>query len=246
MSNFGFGYGSQWHLLRYLGYHRQRLNDTIREQVGGRAIEWLDFPFSEWIDPLWQDRELVGLEFIANHVHAALAWTKFWPQQGTFHNWDAIAKITYDSHEEWLLVEAKATVGEMRSSCRATNPVSLDTIQAAFDAARPSFGADAISSTAWLTPFYQYCNRLTMLHFLQQACQPIVRARMLFIYFYGDMNPGQECPQSAAAWQPSITAMHKAIGVTPDSGLMNRVHHVYLPVNPDAKRRKFPIAPLVP
>ena len=183
MSNFGFGYGSQWHLLRYLGYHRQRLNDTIREQVGGRAIEWLDFPFSEWIDPLWQDRELVGLEFIANHVHAALAWTKFWPQQGTFHNWDAIAKITYDSHEEWLLVEAKATVGEMRSSCRATNPVSLDTIQAAFDAARPSFGADAISSTAWLTPFYQYCNRLTMLHFLQQACQPIVRARMLFIYF---------------------------------------------------------------
>ena len=154
MSNFGFGYGSQWHLLRYLGYHRQFLNEAILTRLGGRSVEWFDFPFSEWIDPLWQDREFVGLEFVADQMHARSLWLKFWPQQGTFHNWDAVAKITHEGHCEWLLVEAKANVGEMRSYCKAINPTSLATIQAAFDAARLSFGANTVMSTAWLRPYY--------------------------------------------------------------------------------------------
>ena len=36
-------YGSEWHLLRYLGRHRHRLHHQIREATGGDVVDWLDY-----------------------------------------------------------------------------------------------------------------------------------------------------------------------------------------------------------
>lgn len=66
MGKIGYGYGSEWHLLRYLGYHRAYFSEEIVHIVGGQAVEWLDFPFSSANAPLQDDREFVGLEFIAD------------------------------------------------------------------------------------------------------------------------------------------------------------------------------------
>ena len=46
MADIGYGYGSEWHLLRFLGYHRNALDSPILRATGGQEIEWLDFPQS--------------------------------------------------------------------------------------------------------------------------------------------------------------------------------------------------------
>lgn len=66
MGKMGCGYGSEFHLLRYLGYHRHQLNRAVEEQTNGH---------------------IVGLES--------------------------------NSGIAYLLVEAKAHVEELQSSCKA-------------------------------------------------------------------------------------------------------------------------------
>ena len=54
----------------------------------------------------------------------------FWPLNGP--QWDALAKMSVRSGEAVLLVEAKAHLGESMTSCQATDPASIATIQRAF------------------------------------------------------------------------------------------------------------------
>jgi hypothetical protein len=43
---YGYGYGSEWQLLRFLGYHRDHLNDAIRSKVpNSEVLDWLDGRF---------------------------------------------------------------------------------------------------------------------------------------------------------------------------------------------------------
>ncbi len=45
MAEIGHGYGSEWHLLRFLGRHRANLGAAIQRLIGCDTISWLDFPF---------------------------------------------------------------------------------------------------------------------------------------------------------------------------------------------------------
>ncbi len=70
MSKIGYGYGSEWHLLRYLGYHRALLSQKVGEALGAGSVEWLDFPFAKDGAPLQDDREFRGLEFLSPYFCA--------------------------------------------------------------------------------------------------------------------------------------------------------------------------------
>ena len=164
MGKIGCGYGSEWHLLRYLGYHRQELNDEILSKTGGEKIHWLDFKFSKSDEPLMADRELKGVEFLNSHVNEF--WRNYWPQRGNVHNWDAVGQLFIDGKREWLLVEAKAHVGELKRKCGASSPNSIKKISDAMEGAMKSFDVKDVVVDKWLSPYYQFCNRLTMLHFL--------------------------------------------------------------------------------
>jgi len=63
MAKIGYGYGSEWHLLRYLGYHRNYLNQEIDNQLGLQVIKWLDFNFSGLTQRFKLDDEHKGLSF---------------------------------------------------------------------------------------------------------------------------------------------------------------------------------------
>lgn len=54
------GYGSEFQLLRYLGHHRNYLNDAIRKEIGEGAIEWLDYPIDLNRDS--RDGEICGID----------------------------------------------------------------------------------------------------------------------------------------------------------------------------------------
>ena len=231
MGKIGCGYGSEWHLLRYFGRHREVLREEILSITGGDDIQWLDFRFSNSNEPLMRDRELTGVEFLDERVKEL--WKNYWPQTGEAHNWDAVGQLLQNGKWEWLLVEAKAHIGEICGECGAKSKKSKQTIMDAMKQAMRSYNADEIPVEKWLKPYYQFCNRLTMLHFLTNECKPQVPAQLLLIYFYGDQGKNKVCPQSPNEWKPELEKMYQEVGLDKQSELMKRVHTIYLLTNPN-------------
>ena len=232
MGKIGFGYGSEWHLLRYLGYHRDYLTNQVLQLTGGQDITWLDFNFSKVKDATKDDKELIGLEFIDDE-EVRRAWQSYWPKSGNAQNWDTVGKIHYQGETEWLLVEAKAHLGEVKSECGATNPKSIQQINASLQKTMDVCGVQSTSLNKWLGPYYQYANRLAVLNFLMQECDPAIPTRLLYIYFTGDKREDSaECPQIPDEWLPVIEEMESWLGLPEDYIFSNRVHHLFLPVRP--------------
>jgi hypothetical protein len=143
-----------------------------------------------------------------------------------------VGRIHFDNQDEWLLVEAKGHVGEIKSSCGATNPLSQKKIYSAIEKTSQVFGNPSEPIKNWLEPYYQYANRLSVLYFLMKECNPAVNARLLFIYFYGENMENAICPQNEQECLPEIQKMNKRLGVNKDCELAQRVHSLFLPVNP--------------
>jgi hypothetical protein len=221
----GDGYGSEWHLLRFLGRHREELNRRVIESVGCDRIEWLDFGFDARGNE--GDSELRGIDFLNPGLALQRAWSDFWPQSGNVHNWDAIAKITCSGSDEWLLVEAKAHTGEVTSSCGATSESSITQIKRAFSETKRALAIP--DRFDWLHPYYQLCNRVAVLHFLRTQGIP---ARLLFIYFLGDTNPSREaeCPKAPVQWQTVIDRELQHVGLNRPRPFSDRIHHIFLDV----------------
>lgn len=229
MAKIGFGYGSEWHLLWYLARHRAELNARVIDLTAADRVEWLDYPIRSAGDtPL--DEEWKGLDFLEDDV-VIDAWREFWLQGAGIQNWDGIAKVRMAGWEEWLLVEAKGHCGEIESSCGAKPGGGLEKIRAALNITKQALGVS--EDQDWLNGYYQFCNRLAVLHFLQIRG---VRARLLFIYFTGDSTAGRECPQSEAGWQAALDRQAAHVGLPTEHPLAARVHKLFLPVFANVRR----------
>ncbi len=231
MGQMGIGYGSEFHLLRYLGYHRNALSRGVEKQTGGRVIEWLDCAFGgqEKLDREWK-----GVDFVDSAPTVKAAWVKFWPQTGNVPNWDAVGLLESKSSMEYLLVEAKAHVEELQSSCGATEKGGLDAIKSALEVTIKANGLSRADVKSWLSPYYQYANRLAHLHFLLQHG---ILARLVFIYFCGDDWDDKKlngkppvCPRDAEEWATPLGKMHRHLGLSGRSKLEERVHSLFLNV----------------
>jgi hypothetical protein len=220
----GTGFGSEAHLLRFLGRHRKRFDAEVRAALRASAIEWLDFEF----DPsaAWQDRELTGLDFIDDPA-IVRGWKAVWPQSGTPHSWDAVGRACYGELQEWMLVEAKANLQELKSPCSAkAGSPSRRQIEAALAATRAGLGV--ADDADWMNGYYQYANRLAVLHFLNSHHVP---ARLLYVYFVGDRGDRlRRCPQSESEWLPALESRRKHLGLAADHPLADRVHELFLHV----------------
>jgi hypothetical protein len=226
MSIIGYGYGSEWHMLRYLGYHRKALNTAVEELTCGAFVEWLDLPFNsqkKFLDDEWK-----GLDFLPDNIPAKDEWKNFWPQTGNVQNWDALGTLQKGSEKEFLLVEAKAHLGEIRSQCGAKEIGGKPLIVKALDEAKREFGVSRDKD--WLQPYYQYCNRLAALHFLIKHG---IGARLIFIYFLGDNRRNATCPKKEEEWNVELEKMYAHIGPLKNSALTNRIHHLFLSVRVD-------------
>ena len=179
MARIGYGYGSEWHLLRWMGRYRNDLIKKIREVTNkpNSKIDFLDFHFNP--SEKWPDSELKGIEFLLMDHSANRAWEIFWPQSGNIPNWDAVGKITDILGEEWLLVEAKAHSEELISNCGGKEHGGLPIIRKAFQTTINQLGITA-NVSSWLKPYYQYANHLSFLSFLHSQDIP---SHLLNIYF---------------------------------------------------------------
>ncbi|MGE5480257.1 MAG: hypothetical protein ACM3U1_07485 [Chloroflexota bacterium] len=235
MAQIGNGYGSEWHMLRFLGYHRQYLIHKILSEVPAfqnRDFRWIDQNFSTKNELHSQDCEHKDIE-IYYDKKLNEAWKAYWPQSGNSQNWDAIARITVEGKTEYVFVEAKAHTEELKSSCGAKSSESVEKIKIACKETQKYFELNHVNSALWLQTYYQFANRLAFLHFLLKND---VKAHLLFIYFYGDKNEKGNCPDTKAGWDESLEKMYSHFGVSSESfksDFNNRVHKVFVPTNPN-------------
>lgn len=228
----GFGYGSAWHLMRYLAHHRDDLNRRFQEVTGVQDVKWLDFPWTRSNScysngmPIFE-REWTRLEFLGEGHALQREYNQWWPSRGNQQNWDAIGKAREGGKDVWLLVEAKAHLDEITRGTQAS-PESRDKIAASLTKAKKALGISPDRN--WLDGYYQYANRITTLHFLNSHECP---ARLLFIYFTGDNFDGKVCPADEQGWQSTVLEVKRDLGLAdvPETDhLKQRIHDIFLPV----------------
>lgn len=222
MAILGAGYGSECHLLRYLGRHRRAFDERVSAAIGGTVLEWLDFHF----DPsqVWPDGERRGLDFVDDAAVQA-AWRAWWPQGRGIHHWDAVGRYAAGNETGWLLVEAKANVEELASDCKAKPEGGRAQIEAALAETKQALGVDA--SRDWLRGHYQAANRIAALHFLGAHG---VAARLLYVYFSGDRTPNRTCPADAAGWVDALQRERAHLGIAAEHPIRARMHALHVPV----------------
>ena len=229
MGKMGYGYGSECHLLRWMGRHRHAFNSAILNgiQKPEGNIDWLDFPFKP--GKMWADAEWKGLEFLVGERwnHLQKEWAKFWVVGSGIHNWDAVGWLhSAKGKEELLLVEAKANVGEIVSDCKAKEG-SLARIKKSLGSVQASLGG--VSLNDWTKRYYQFANRLAAIHFLHEQG---VSAHLVLVYFVGDLKgAGRESPQTVGDWDAALQAQSEWIGLPAKHSLSDRIHKVFLKVD---------------
>jgi hypothetical protein len=239
MAAIGDGYGSECHLLRYLGRHREQLNAAVLKATGAARLRWIDYPF----DPAqkWKDGCWAGLDFLPEKEKARKKWPEFLPPQDKLQNWDAVGLAEIDGEVEWILVEAKAHLDELRSDCLASAGNGLGPIRETFEQVKSDLGVRPILD--WLNGYYQYCNRIAALWFLGRHK---LKARLLFIYFTGDEYPMHafDCPEDREGWQDELEERRKHVGLPADHPIAGRIYEIYLPVAGSAPEIRQESAPL--
>ena len=225
MGKMGLGYGSEYQLLRFLGHHRNELeqkilkNTKINENLD-YGMEWLDFPKDNKRKSL--DGEYVGINFLDKKIINKLSqsWKKYWPQKKGIHNWDAILYLSpiipnSPLNDQWILIEAKGRLKEgIEDGSGATDPKSIEIINKAFESTKKRFNIK--TQNDWLKKYYQFANRLAFINFLLDNG---IQCSLLYIYFINAW-PGK--PENVLTKDPWKELIHE--------------EYSYLGINNDAKR----------
>jgi len=235
MSTIGYGYGSEWHFIRYLAYHRDLLERRICELANFRSVEFIDFPFARNPSILHDDSEYGGIEFldaqvVGNNRLTAIreAWEIFWPQTGNPPQWDAIAIAKREEESHYLIFEAKAHSRELRSSCKGSAR-SSEIIERAFIQTRADLGIMEPAND-WKNDYYQLANRIAVCNFLNQHG---VSTYIVNLHFMGERSPlfptNSQCPNRVEDWEEEIRAQYHHLGLHP--GGYEKLLNLFLHIN---------------
>lgn len=192
MAEIGYGYGSEWQLLRFLGRHRNKFEETIKEAIKNileiefkEGFQWLDFEFSD--NPsksITGDVELKGLSFLEDllpreiykKIDLEYKETKI-NKLDAWQNWDAVFKLG----NTIFFVEAKAHKDELKSETKNNGGKSHDNIYKFFENQMKVKGI--YPNSKWMGRHYQFANRLSTIAMLKKHLNPKFDARLLYVYF---------------------------------------------------------------
>ncbi len=222
MAEIGNGYGSEFQLLRFLGHHRNELNQQIQKALGTKStIEWLDFPYDS--KKKSGDSEYVGLEFLKNETNYKSIkenWKKIWPSANNAQNWDAIAKIG----TRWLLIEAKAHKNEVYSDCKASKSSNEMIFESMAQVQKDN---NIKASNDWLKNYYQKANRLLFTHFLEMND---IKSSLIYVYFInGYLDKGIK---SKAEWKEIIKEEDTYLGIQNNKWAKDKVKNIFIECKP--------------
>jgi len=201
--------GSLKWVQRLLDRHPALLSDALLKSGGIGAEETID-----WVSPRRDDgwaeyRDAKFLERIG-HPELGAELQAFWPRRGP--QWDALGR---GSNGTVVLVEAKAHIGELSSTCEAS-PDSRGIIERALTTTKEKLGIN--SESDWTTGYYQYANRLAHAQFLRDHGIPTT---LVFLYF---INADMGGPNTEAEWKEALKPVHRHLGLKASGhplGVMN-------------------------
>ena len=209
--------GSLMYIQRLLAHRPELLDERLRE-AGALSSD----ARVRWVSPLQNDewaeyRDAAFLDRLGRG-DLAPALAEFWPSRGP--QWDALGV----SGNRLILVEAKAHVGELASSCGAKAKSSRDKITRALEATKTALGAPP--SADWLTGYYQLANRLAHLEFLKARGAD---ARLVLLQFTG--NTGMPTSSTREAYDAAILDAFAHLGIDiATSRMLNSVLHIHVDV----------------
>jgi len=211
MGKMALGYGSEFHLLRWTGRHRNKFDNKIKQLLNIDNVTWLDFDFSNNKDE--PDKELVGLTFLEKEpsYEAILSqWKDEWPQSGNSMNWDLIGYTVKNNTKTWILIEAKAHIGELENDCKAGQK-SLKIIEKALTKTANNIGTEIFKDSPWTKKYYQLANRIYILDLLKRND---INSKLINIYFIGDkIGSSRKSPIDIATWKIEIDKMKKYLNI---------------------------------
>lgn len=189
------GYGSKYQLLRMLGWHRNEFNKSIAKSADvNEDINWFDFKFN---GP--EDKELLNFDFLDNLKDE---WRNYWTCGPVGLNWDAVG-ISKDG--TLILVEAKAHVGELKSSSGGKKE-SKEKNNKIISNYLKKYGINRTADD-WNKDFYQLANRLIAIDFLHERG---VKAKLVYVLFENGYKFNSSSNKSAS-YSDWINAMNNEL-----------------------------------
>lgn len=178
MAQIGFGYGSEFQLLRFLGHHRLEFERIISEVIGQGEFRWEDFEYANPKSVISGDKELSGLSFLERLYPSQYPDVKDEYERykinrrDTWQSWDAI----FTHNGTLYLLEAKAHTSELSSGKEEHGDKSKKEIIRFFKEQLPGFPV----SEKWLMEYYQLANRLATAALLNKKG---IKTKVIYIYF---------------------------------------------------------------
>lgn len=178
MAQIGYGYGSEFQLLRFLGHHRHQLESEISKVLGPGDFDWLDFKYSSPLSSISGDEELMGLSFLEDYFKDEVSYQKMMAEYSSYRinkleswqNWDAV----FFHNEVLYFVEAKAHVSELKGKTDNGGESHSEIFR---------FMQDQLPfcdvSKTWLQQYYQFANRLATTALVGKY----LPAKFLYIFF---------------------------------------------------------------
>jgi len=200
------------------------LNEELNSKLNfdSSSIEWVspkeEDEYAEYRDKAFLN--VLGLGAYQNKLK------EFWSKSGP--QWDALGKL---GSKQYLLLEAKANIPEIVSSCQAKNPKSLEKIDSSIRKTKDFLGVK--DGSGWTQGYYQYSNRLCHLFFLREMCG--LDAYLIFLYFCNDKT---HISTSKEEWKIALDNQKKIMAL---NSLLTDINVVDIFVNTE----KIMIEPVV-
>lgn len=173
MGKIGFGYGSEWQLLRMLGRHRVYFDDLVlREFDGIDSIAWFDFKFNGS-----KDDEVLGED-----VFKEIEYDGVHPNILNKTNWDCVGIL---SDGTYLLGEAKGNLSEFSNADQTGAKEKSrrdyeELVLKIFD----FYDIDRSYLGAWFKGAYQLGNRIAMQYYMEKILGK--KSKVVYIFFLND------------------------------------------------------------
>lgn len=218
MAEIGYGYGSEWHLMRFMARHRHHLEDAVRAAIGSTDTEsfyWYDFGFGG--AGIATDKELKGLSFLDNS-ESFKDYIKGWR---TSQSWDAVFKLG----DVIYLVEAKAHIAEMSNEGN-NGGKSKDEIEK-FIIENLAKQKISINKDHCLGKYYQLANRLATAAFLTNKGY---KTKCVYIYFLNGFQKPNQIDLSVVSLDEYLNEIEKEmtdLGLNPNQ-VKPLLYHVFI------------------
>ena len=228
MAQIGYGYGSEFQLLRFLGHHRNELEETLRRAIGisDGCFYWFDFGFTDREKILSGDSELSGLSFLEEKVPniskvCEEVKNKYSWAFDKWQYWDAVFML----NNVLYFVEAKAHKDELKSGNKKHGGTHSKEILAFMKEQFPC------ANVEWLKDYYQFANRLSTVSLLNHNG---ITCKLVYIYFvdgYYDRERGINKDTTEEAFRKEIIQELNTLGLN-EQQKKEFVLDVFIDANP--------------